>query len=1111
VPRHRSRALAACLAASFVLATAAPAGAAGSDGAGIGAAGTGAAAAVDASPGPARPLPAGLAARRLDHPIHVAGAPGSKLLGLLARAAGPQRVVVSLSEPAAAALAGVGAAAEIAQLDRAREQQDGIIAAARRLDRRATLLGRTGRATNVVMLNIDTAALAALAADPAVVAIRPVVDYHLALSETVPYVGARAVQRRGYSGRGVRVAVLDSGIDYTHRELGGAGTPAAYEAAYGTGPGDPRNTTRDGRFPTARVVGGYDFVGEAWAGGPGSPAEAPDPDPIDAPPASADLGTDGGHGTHVADIIAGKSGVAPGALLYAVKVCSAVSDQCSGVALIEGMDFAVDPNGDGSTADHVDIVNMSLGTDYGTPFDDDLSAAVEQASRLGVLTVAASGNAGDRPYASGTPAAAPSALSVAQTQVPSAVVHPLVVDSPPDIAGQYPNTAAVDWAPLGKGFSGDVAFLGRGCPAGSVDGQEAADPYLADPAGKVALIERGSCNVSLKVDRAAKAGAIAVLIGLVAAGDPFSFAEGGGDTFVPTLVIGQDLSLDIQDNIDAPVHVTVSDAARISVVESVVGSSSRGPSADNLVKPEIAAPGASVSAVAGGGTAMEAFGGTSGATPMVAGAAAMLRQAFPRRSVAEIKSLLMNTAETTIWTNPTTSPGVLAPITRIGGGELRVDRALASPAAAWDVATSSGALSFGFVDASAALTTLSRTVRVHNYGRTSITYRVTPRFRQADDRKNGAVTLTAPRTVTVAAGRTASFVVRLRIDAGWLRAWTMDSGSAGADPAPLDLLEYDGYVELDNVATKADDREPLHLAWQVLPRLSDDVRAAPATVVAATPVPNGPFTGAVFGTTTLDNRGAGPAYVDAYSLVATSPRLPPAVRGANAPVVDLRAVGVQTFPVPGGPDGCSDRDSFIYSIAISAWGRTTHAIVPAEFDVYFDTDGDGQADHVVYNADASGWGTFDDGQSLTWSYDVATGATDAFFYTDHGTNSSNTILSVCGEQLGLDARDFDRPITVWVEAVDNLYSGRVTDSTARMTLRPGGERYLGMLDPDTVGSFDVDPAASATLTVVDLGASGTNPAELGLLLVLDASRPDDRGGAPRGNEALILPVAGAAP
>ena len=350
------------------------------------------------------------------------------------------------------------------------------------------------------------------------------------------------------------------------------------------------------------------------------PLLAPDPDPIDYE----------GHGTHVADIIGGTGGVAPGVSLYAVKVCSAVSSACSGIALILGMDFAVDPNGDGDTSDHVDVVNMSLGSDYGTAIDDDLSYAVDEASRLGVITVAASGNGGNKPYVSGTPAAAASAIAVAETEVPSAFQFPLVVKSPAAIAGTYPNTATVAWAPLGAGFTGEVAYIGRGCPAGSKDGDPTEDPYLSDPAGKVALVDRGACSVSLKVERAAKAGATGVLVGLVAAGDPFSFSNGGGDTFVPTLVIEDSLRQAMIANIGAPVMVAVSNAVKVGLVGGVVGSSSRGPSAENRLKPEIGAPGASVSAIAGTGTGTEAFGGTSGATPMVAGAAALLRGAFPR-------------------------------------------------------------------------------------------------------------------------------------------------------------------------------------------------------------------------------------------------------------------------------------------------------------------------------------------------------------------------------------------------------------------------------------------------------------------------------------------------
>ncbi len=63
-----------------------------------------------------------------------------------------------------------------------------------------------------------------------------------------------------------------------------------------------------------------------------------------------------------------------------------------------------------------------------------------------------------------------------------------------------------------------TSHVGRGC---------LVDTYLADPAGKIALIDRGTCNVSEKVRRASDAGATAIIIGLIALGDAVSFSNGG--------------------------------------------------------------------------------------------------------------------------------------------------------------------------------------------------------------------------------------------------------------------------------------------------------------------------------------------------------------------------------------------------------------------------------------------------------------------------------------------------------------------------------------------------------------------------------------------------------
>lgn len=284
---------------------------------------------------------------------------------------------------------------------------------------------------NAVFLEIDAKEVSKLAADPDVVSIRRVKNYDTHLSETVPYIGATTVQKNGFDGTGIKIAILDSGIDYTHAAIGGVGTVEAYQAAY------QNYTSRDGLFPTAKVIEGYDFVGESWPNG----TLLPDNDPIDFY----------GHGTAVADIAAGLNSVAPGASLYAVKVCSAISSQCSGIALIQGIDYAVDPNGDGDTSDAVDVINLSLGDSYGHPFDDSLSQAVEAATRLGVLIVAAAGNAGDKPYIVSTPSSTLSALSVAQTQAPSARSSQLIVGD---------NTYPAEYLPWSRPLNG-VAVTGN--------------------------------------------------------------------------------------------------------------------------------------------------------------------------------------------------------------------------------------------------------------------------------------------------------------------------------------------------------------------------------------------------------------------------------------------------------------------------------------------------------------------------------------------------------------------------------------------------------------------------------------------------------------------------
>jgi len=138
-------------------------------------------------------------------------------------------------------------------------------------------------------------------------------------------------------GRGIRIAILDTGVDYTHPDL---------EAVSG---------------PGARWKEDMTLSTESA-------------NPMD----------DHGHGTHVAATAAGNGafrGVAPEAKIYAYKVLSA-SGSGSFSGIIEAIERAIDPNGDGDTSDHVDVISMSLGGSPADP-DDAPSQAVDHASSHG--------------------------------------------------------------------------------------------------------------------------------------------------------------------------------------------------------------------------------------------------------------------------------------------------------------------------------------------------------------------------------------------------------------------------------------------------------------------------------------------------------------------------------------------------------------------------------------------------------------------------------------------------------------------------------------------------------------------------------------------------------
>ncbi len=198
------------------------------------------------------------------------------------------------------------------------------------------------------------------------------------LDQSVPFIGADQVwDDYGATGEGVVVGVIDSGVDYTHPALGG------------------------GIGPAYKVIGGYNF-------------DHFNDDPMD----------ENGHGTHVAGIIAANSdtlrGVAPDASILAVRVLDEYGsgDQSD---VIAGIEFCSDPDGDDDSSDHVDVVNMSLGSTGGTP-DDPASEAVNHGSVVGIVFCVAAGNQWN-PLSIGSPASARSAVAVGATTLEDSLAN----------------------------------------------------------------------------------------------------------------------------------------------------------------------------------------------------------------------------------------------------------------------------------------------------------------------------------------------------------------------------------------------------------------------------------------------------------------------------------------------------------------------------------------------------------------------------------------------------------------------------------------------------------------------------------------------------------------
>ncbi|MCL4426399.1 MAG: S8 family serine peptidase [Firmicutes bacterium] len=487
-----------------------------------------------------------------------------------------------------------------------------------------------------------------------------------------PWIGADQAWAAGYTGKDLKVAVIDTGIDYNHPDL------------------------KD------NYLGGFDFVD--WDE---NPMETINPDP--------ELATT--HGTHVAGIIAGTGkakikGVAPEAKILAYRVLGP-GGRGTTDAVVMGIERAV--------SDGANVLNLSLGNTLNVP-DWPTSIALDNAARAGAIPVVAAGNSGPSLWTVGSPGTSRMAITVGASTVPGESIT--VNEYTPNADPNQPPTVT----PLVKGtrMGGSPAFdtLTGSYEMEYVGLGRTTDLSGKNITGKIALIKRGEITFKDKSNNAKEAGAVGAIIFNHLDGD-LAGTLGTGD-FIPTLGISKAAGEALLAKIAAgtggtPIKFSFTvNPHDVTLADKIASFSSRGPVSSGgtgfappgyelgyQLKPDVLGPGVNIlSSVPGAGYA--AYSGTSMATPHVAGAALLLKQAHPTWTVQDIKAALMNTAK------DLTQPAVAQ-------GAGRIDIMAAAGAGVLlepDSNVPTGSLNFVFKElpASGATVTQTQMLRVKNTG-----------------------------------------------------------------------------------------------------------------------------------------------------------------------------------------------------------------------------------------------------------------------------------------------------------------------------------------------------------------------------------------------------------
>lgn len=859
---------------------------------------------------------------------------------------------------------------------------------------RGSITGKGGKiqaqmqsAYNGFQASVPAAELDAVAELPGVVAIHPVRTYELDNAVSVPYLGVPQVwEDTGYTGENVKVAILDTGIDYTHATFGGPGTVEAFEAAEATSaqPADPALFG-----PAApRVKGGIDLVGDDYdASGEGAAlTPVPDVNPLDC----------NGHGSHVAGTAGGSGvladgatyagaydsttssntfrvgpGVAPEADLYAVRVfgCEGSTD-----VVVPAIDWAV--------ANGMDVINMSLGSSFGRADDPDAVAA-SNAVGAGVVVVASAGNSGHNPYLTGSPGTGDGVIAVSAVDSSESFPGATITVNGTAVEAINANGASVEGI-------GDLTVVRLADDPATTENEAlgcstAAFTKAGIVAGgnQLAVMQRGTCARVAKAIFAQQAGAAAAV--MVNSDNTLPPYEGmitsNPDDGTPFVVTIPFLGVRASDSAALVAGATATLApAQIANpgFRGYASFSSSGPrSGDSAISPDVAAPGVSIaSADVGSGSGAAIISGTSMAAPHVAGVAALSVQAHPKWSAPQVAASIVSTAD------PEKVAG--QSLTLGGVGLVDTAQAVATTVTATGDAfrTESGwaresALSFGFQESNIGFGGV-KTVTIRNDGKKSVTYKVSTAPSAASQKAKVNV---SSKSVTVRPGGTAKLLVTVA-------ALARDIPTSNAGDDQFSFYEISG----DIVLTAAD--STLRVPYLLVPRSN-------STVTANTTGPwyskNQKVKDGTKQITLRNTRGALAAGADFYTWGLSDAK--DATKSLPDNGYDIRAAGVQSFAAAGG--------DHLLVFAVNTHKRWSNA-ASNEYDVIIDTDQDGEPDWIVLSYDSGAVRAGDtDGLAETFLLDAKTG--DLYpsgFLTAAPTDSSTLLMPVYASDLGI-AGEFD--------------------------------------------------------------------------------------------------------